>query len=107
MAVAFAAFVFTAFMAIARFVTKLFTINLAIFALLTVTVAAAVSTFIVYLSSQVTLVISQLGNFQFVAMYLPSNLMTCISIVLGVKMASTVYNIALNFMVNKAFIFKA
>jgi len=107
MAVAIAAFIFTTFMAIARFLTKFFTINLAIFALLVSSIAVALTVFAQYLASQTTIVLSQLGNFSGVAMFLPGNLMECVSIVVGVKMAGTVYNVAMNFLVNKAYIFKA
>jgi hypothetical protein len=102
-----AVFIFEVVMGFAKFFTRFLTVNVAIFALFSVSIGVALMSFVSYVGSQVDIVISQLGSFNFVAMYLPSNLMICLTLYTGVVMAGTIFNMTSNWLENKAYIFKA
>ena len=65
-----------------------------VFGLTMALIAALLSTFIGFISSQVIALLPSLGN-SFVPYFVPSNLGVCVSIVVAVKTAGTVYEAAL------------
>lgn len=61
-----------------------------VFGLLMAAIALATTTLFSYIGNQVSIVLSNMG-FQFIPIFAPSNLSTCVGICVSVKIAGTLY----------------
>ena len=81
--------------------------NITLATIMVVATGVLITTFINIASTEIGKVLSQTATFPAVPYYLPSNLTTCLSVYVTVKIAGTVFNAALHFLENRSFILKA
>lgn len=97
--------IFTFALSNIKVVSRVMTVNFAIFAAFVAAAIVALTTFLQDVSTTINEVV--VSNIPIVPYFIPSNFLTCISAYIGVELACITYSIATNWIANKAFIFKA
>jgi hypothetical protein len=81
--------------------------NIALATLTVIATGAAITLFINLVTSQIGSIVSQASAFPAVPYFLPSNITTCLSAYITIKLAGTVFNGTLHFIENRSYILKA
>jgi hypothetical protein len=102
-----ALFLFNLVLGVLKWWGRMATINTGIIILLAIGFGLAIAALYEVASSYISTLATQAVETSFVAMYLPSNLVFCLGAYTSVVFAGTVYNTTINFLQNKAYIFKA
>jgi len=97
--------IFTFALSNIKVVSRVMTVNFAIFAAFVAAAIIALTTFLQEVSTTLDEVV--VSNIPIVPYFIPSNFLTCISAYIGVELACVTYSITTNWIANKAFIFKA
>ena len=97
--------IFTFALSNVKVISRVMTVNFAIFAAVVAAAIIALTTFLQEVSTTVGDIV--VTNVPIVPYFIPSNFVTCITAYVGVEFACITYAIATNWIANKAYIFKA
>lgn len=97
--------IFTFALSNIRVLSKVMTVNFAIFAALVAASIIALTTFLQNVTTTLNEIV--VTNIPIVPYFIPSNFLTCISAYIAIEFACITYAITTNWLANKAFIFKA
>lgn len=97
--------IFTFALSNIRVISKVMTVNFAIFAALVAATIVALTTFLQTVTTSLNDII--VTNIPIVPYFIPSNFLTCIATYIGIEFACITYSITTNWLANKAYIFKA